>query len=153
MSFSDFNKLRTFVEVAKLGSITKAADRLFRTQSAITQQIQQLEESLELTLLHRKSNRVFLTKEGQHLFELSEKMFSHLEQEIESLKGNLASLTGTISIGIRSDISQIFLPTYIEQFKKKYPKVRFELTHGNPTEIEQKVNNLKMKFLDKYSNQ
>ncbi len=90
--FNDFNKLNTFIEVAKLGSISKAADKLFRTQSAITQQIQGLEEELDLSLFVRQKSRIYLTKEGEKIFHFAESRIQEIVENLHQVKGKLNQL-------------------------------------------------------------
>jgi len=67
----DYNKLKTFLIVAEEMSVTRAAARLLRTQSAVTQQLQLLEDDLGVALLHRKKARIFLTSEGESIYRIA----------------------------------------------------------------------------------
>ena len=135
----DYNKLRTFVEVARLGSISKTAYKLFRTQPAITQQIQSLEESLELKLLERKHGKVYLTKEGRSLFDYAQHRLQEIEDFMTEIKNESESLTGEIKIGSRPDIARHLLPEVIQRFKKSYPKVKLMIISGDAAETEHRV--------------
>lgn len=134
--FTDFNKLNTFLEVAKTGSISKAADNLFRTQSAITQQIQSLEEELEITLFDRKNARIYLTPEGEQIYEHAITRLREVTENLMSIKGDMASISGRIRVGVRPDFGHYLMPILIANFKEKFPKVNFSVFHGNAIDVE-----------------
>ena len=137
----DYNKLRTFIEVAKTGSVSKAANNLFRTQPAITQQIQALENDLELALLERKNGKISLTKQGQQLFEFSKHRLREIDDFLSEVKNDSESLTGEIKIGIRQDVALHMLPIVFANFKMKYPNIKFTVIHGDAMQTEQRVLN------------
>lgn len=139
----DFNKLRTFVEVAKTLSISKAANNLHRTQPAITQQIQLLEDELEFPLLKRKHRRIYLTKQGEQLFKIAVEKLQSIDDEISFIKNDLTSLTGQIRIAIRPDIALHMLPIVLTNFKKTHPNVKLTIMHGDAAKVEELVLNNK----------
>ena len=65
----DWDKLRVFHAVADAGSLTHAGDRIRLSQSAVSRQIRNLEESLSVTLFHRHARGLILTEQGELLFE------------------------------------------------------------------------------------
>ena len=111
----DLNKLKTFCEVARLSSISGAAESLRRTQPAITHQIKLLEEELELALLDRRNARVFLTKEGERLYESAKAKFQALEDELAEIKSDQKSIRGLIRIGIKQNLGSVYLPSMLEK--------------------------------------
>lgn len=142
----DYNKLRTFVEVARLGSVTKAAEKLYRTQSAITQQIQQLEKDTSLFLFERRRSRVFLSKEGQRLFEFATLRLQEIDDEIAAINGDRRLVEGVIRIGILPEFSSSYLPLVLKKFNSLYPKVKFELYLGGDQQIEERLLNNEVDF-------
>ncbi|MFT7560320.1 MAG: DNA-binding transcriptional LysR family regulator [Flavobacteriales bacterium] len=137
MMFTDFNKLYSFVEVAEAESISKAANNLFRTQSAITQQIQSLEEELGLALLERKNARIYLTCEGEKIYHIAKDRLREISEGLHSVIGDTQSIGGTIRIGMRADLSRHVFPKIATSFKARYPNVNFQISHGIAREIEQ----------------
>jgi len=135
----DYNKLRTFIEVAKTGSISKAANNLYRTQPAITQQIQILEESLELTLLERRNTRIFLTKQGEQLYKYARHRLREIDDYLAEIKNDSESLTGEIRIGIRPDVATYMLPIVFANFKISFPNVKFTIIHGDASQTEERI--------------
>src|SRR6266571_2444081 len=70
----DFDQLTTFVQVAKLGSFSRAGQKVFRSQSAVSAQIRQLEQTYGSRLLDRTAKSVHLTPAGEVLFEYAERL-------------------------------------------------------------------------------
>lgn len=144
--FSDFNKLKTFIEVATEGSVSKAANKLYRTQSAITQQIKQLEEEIDLPLFDRRNSRIYLTPEGKEIYEFALERMNDISDHISTLKSDTKSLGGLIKIGVRPDIGIFNLPILIANFKKEFPNVNFQIDYGYATEIEKMLINNEIDF-------
>ena len=76
--------LKAFYKVAREGSFTKAAGTLYITQSAVSQQIQALENSLKIKLFDRSGRKILLTSQGESLLSYAKKMFA-LYEEIEAV--------------------------------------------------------------------
>lgn len=72
--------IKSFVETVKTGSQVEAASRLGRTQAAISQQIRNLENELNISLFFRKKNRLILTNTGQKIFELSCEILNYIDK-------------------------------------------------------------------------
>jgi len=144
--FSDFNKLKTFIEVATEGSVSKAANKLYRTQSAITQQIKQLEEEINLPLFDRRNSRIYLTPEGEQIYEFALERMNEISDHISTIKSDTKSLGGLIKIGVRPDIGLFNLPILIANFKKDFPNVNFQIDYGYAKEIESMLINNEIDF-------
>lgn len=82
----DYNKIQTFVLIAELGSMTEAARRLHRSQSAISQQIQALEENLDLRLLERKAGKILLSADGERLYQIAKDRLSQIGDEVQLMR-------------------------------------------------------------------
>ena len=135
----DFNKLNTFIEVAKTESISKAAHNLFRTQPAVTQQIAALEESLEIRLLERKHGRIYLTKQGRQLFDHSAPNLQSIVDYLAEIKNELELLKGEIRVGVRADVAREMLVPTITRFHQNYPNVKITIVHGDAAETETRL--------------
>src|SRR5690625_7865673 len=86
--FMNLHSLRYFIEVAKTKSFTEASKRLFISQPGISQQIDQLEKQLGITLLHRTTRKVELTEEGKYLYEKTLSSFNEIEDTVAHLVDN-----------------------------------------------------------------
>ena len=123
----DLNKLRTFTVVAKHQSISRAAEQLYRTQPAISNQLRDLETELGLQLFERKHARIYLTREGERLYKDAKHHIGQLEDSALRLKDNTADMEGTIKIAVEHDTSGYLLPRIIGEFKQVCPSVSFEI--------------------------
>jgi len=132
----DFNKARTFVEVVDSGGITLAANRLLRTQQAISLQLQQLETELELNLFHRQGPKITLTEDGERLYQLFKPQLLAIENAVLDLKLSKQQAKGVIRIGAWMEQAVNYLPEMIRIFKQQYPLVEFDLLIAEDIEIE-----------------
>jgi DNA-binding transcriptional LysR family regulator len=134
-------RLQVFHAVARLLSFTKAAEVLHMTQPAVTFQIRQLEEQFDTRLFDRAHNRVSLTEAGHVAFEYAETIFekySEMENAITEITGNIS---GTLTLGASTTISEYMLPSLLGDFNKKNPEVLLKLRVSNTEGIVSMVEN------------
>ncbi len=136
----DFNKVRTFIEVVDSGSITMAANRLLRSQQAISLQLQILEDELDLCLFDRQGPKIILTKIGEKLYQDFKPKLLSMENTVLELKSEKQQASGVIRIGAWMEQAINYLPEMIRIFKEKYPLVEFHLQIMEDTKIEQMLN-------------
>lgn len=118
---------RSFYYVAEYSSISKAAERLYITQPAVSRAIRQLEYELGCTLFTRTPRGVKLTQEGQVLYRSVGKVFTDLsaaERKINALK-NL--LTGEVRIGASDTLCKHYLIPYLKLFHTLHPDIRIQV--------------------------
>lgn len=121
--FMDFDQLETFLEVARLSSFSRAAERRFRTQPAISSQIRSLEEEVGAKLLDRSGGKVAVTGAG--------KVFQkYAEETIEQRRIMLLTLAemhriprGEIVVAANEGTCLHILPEVFSEFKRQYPSV------------------------------
>jgi len=133
----DLNKLRTFTVVAECGNISMAAEKLYRSQPAISNQIRDLEAELQIRLFERKNSRIFLTREGRVLFEKATAHINDLENSVLRLKSAKQGVKGTLKIVVERDVLSIYLPALIGRFKEEYPDVEFEILTSTFQELDE----------------
>ena len=134
-------RLQVFHAVARLLSFTKAAEVLHMTQPAVTFQIRQLEEQFDTRLFDRAHNRVSLTEAGHVAFEYAEVIFekySEMENAIREITGNIS---GSLTLGASTTISEYMLPSLLGDFNKKNPEVLLKLRVSNTEGIVSMVEN------------
>ncbi|MFC3024126.1 LysR family transcriptional regulator [Vibrio zhugei] len=114
MSRLNYHHLYYFWQVAKQGNLTQAAQNLHISQSALSSQIKQLEQSLNVQLFERKGRRLILTEGGYHALNYADDIF-HNGEELEKLLTSGKGLAGsTIRIGMLSTISRNFIEQFIQ---------------------------------------
>jgi len=135
----DINKLKTYMMVLDCQSITKAARKLMRTQSAITQQSAALEQELGMQLLDRVGKNIYPTRKGQLIYEACKSHVESIEEQVSQIQGGLETRQGELKIALRPDLAVGLLPSILRDFSKKLPKVNIITVLGNSQEAEKSV--------------
>ena len=117
----DSDLMRAFLAVADTGSVTAAADRVGRTQSAVSMQIRKLEESLGQPLFNRLPRGVVLTPRGAQLLPYARRVTSLLEEAATALREK--PLAGPVRIGIPDEYAETILPRALAAFSERHPGV------------------------------
>ncbi len=115
---SDFTKLNTFLTVVKEKSFSKASAKLGISQPAVTQQMRYLENYLDAPIVDRKKNGIRLTKEGEKLFHIAQK----IEKVINNSEKELLKIINkdiTFVFGASNAIGNYILPTFLNDIKQK----------------------------------
>jgi LysR family transcriptional regulator, cell division regulator len=134
----DFNELRIFKAVAEEGSVTRAAERLNCVQSNVTARIRQLEESLKVTLFHRKSRGVALTTAGWVLRDYAERILA-LVSEAERIVQEREPLGGRLVIGALETTAAVRLPPVLAEYHRRFPSVDLQLVTGTALDLIQRI--------------
>lgn len=121
----DITALRALDTVAATGGVTRAAERLNLTQSAVSMQVKRLEEALGRTLLDRTGRGVALTAEGELLRSYARRILD-LNDEVW-LRLTDAAHTGELALGVPHDIVHPHVPTVLRAFARAFPRVRVTL--------------------------
>ena len=132
-------RLQVFHAVAKHLSFTKAAEALFMTQPAVTFQIRQLEEHLNMRLFDRAHGRISLTPAGAVALEYADRILalsSELDTRLKEMSGQVA---GPLLIGASTTIAEFLLPQVLGEFKSRYPAVVPRLFVANSEAVQARV--------------
>jgi DNA-binding transcriptional LysR family regulator len=130
----DPDLLRAFSYIAEEGSFTRAAERVGRTQSAVSMQVQRLEAVLgQRVLLRGKGGAVSLTPHGQYLLERARNLLA-LNDEIWSTF-RAPSVQGTVRLGSPDDYAMRYLPGVLKRFADTHPSVEVEVTCFNSSNL------------------
>ncbi len=122
--------LRAFCQVAKHGSVTKAAEKLFASQPTVSLQIQALEREMEVSLFERNGPQIMLTVEGKILYDLAEPLVQnvdHLHETFSAHCGNMS--TGELSIAAGESTILYVLPEPVQRFTTEYPGIKLRLAN------------------------
>lgn len=130
---------RIFMETARHGNFTKAAQSLHITQPSVSYAIRQLEESLGLQLFRRLSKGVELTEEGRVLLRYVEKSLALLESAQKHVSGMKRLEAGEIRIGAGDSLIKHLLLPHLNLFHRQYPGIRIQLSHGKTPEIAKRL--------------
>lgn len=121
-------QLRAFHYVAVCGGFSRAAEMLFLTQPAISDQVRKLEEEYDVLLFNRHKKQVTPTASGQQLLEITRRMFDTEQQALELLSESRALRSGTLRIV--ADAAHHLLHI-LGQFRQKYPGIQVSVRAGN----------------------
>lgn len=124
-----FELYKVFYHVAKYLSFSEASQRLFISQSAVSQSIRLLEEKLNCNLFIRTTKQVRLTPEGDILFRHIEQAYNFIktgERSIEEIHG---LKQGEIRIGASDTICKYYLLSFLQKFNRQYPSIKINITN------------------------
>ncbi|MFJ2386507.1 LysR family transcriptional regulator [Pseudomonas koreensis] len=124
-------QLKAFHAVAVHGSFTKAAERLFLTQPAISDQVRKLEERFGVLLFHRNKRSVRLTDLGERLLAITQRLFVIEAEAQELLQDSRALQTGSLILAVDAPVH--VLPQ-IARFCERYPGISVKIETGNTDE-------------------
>jgi DNA-binding transcriptional LysR family regulator len=121
----DTRQLKTLLAVAETGSFSRAADVVHLTVSAVSQQIQALEQEVGARFFDRSSRPPRLTAAGQQMVEAARELVRAVENAIDSVSGR--RVIGTLSIGSVRTSAMSLLPRAIVEFRAEHPELRIKL--------------------------
>lgn len=137
----DFKQLRSFVEVIRQGGFTQAARTLHISQSAVSKQIAQLEQSLSTPLLERQGSHIHLTAAGNVVLQRAEGML-RLRHELLSELDDLSQLArGELRLGLPLLGSDALFASRFAEYRRRYPNIQVQLLEGGSLNVEQAVRN------------
>lgn len=119
----NLNQLRYFVSVAESGSFTKAAVNHYISQTAITQQIHVLEETIGAKLLDRASRPVALTPAGKVFLKETREILGRMDAALLRTREASTGLEGELRLGYTKGYEHSDLPKYLRSFHREYPNV------------------------------
>ena len=134
----DLAELQVFLSVATEHSFSRAAERLHRTQPAVSQAIKRLEEELDERLFDRSSKGGRLTEAGELLFDYAQRL-TRLKTEAESAVRELQELRrGRVLIGANEGAVHVLLPV-VERFREEHPHAQVEVRRVSARQISREV--------------
>lgn len=137
----DFDQLITFLEVAKQGSFSRAGEKVFRSQSAVSAQIRQLEQEYGDRLLDRSGKTVKLTPAGQVFFEYAERLKNLRDESLMAVADHGRTPRGTLSVGANEATCLYVLPEVFAEYCHRYPAVQISIYRNFSYKIVEKLEN------------
>jgi len=135
----DFDQLATFVYVAKLKSFSRAGQKVFRSQSAVSAQIRQLEQAYHARLLDRSAKSVELTPAGEVLFEYAEKLLRLRDESVQFVADRGNVVQGPVMFGANEATCLYLLPDIFAEFQRRFPLVHISIYRNFSHKILQRV--------------
>ncbi len=137
----DFDQLITFLEVAKQGSFSRAGEKVFRSQSAVSAQIRQLEQEYGDRLLDRSGKTVKLTPAGQVFYDYAERLKLLREESLMAVADHSRTPRGTLRVGANEATCLYVLPEVFAEYCRLYPPVQINIYRNFSYKITEKLEN------------
>src|ERR1051325_11541116 len=135
----DFDQLETFLEVARHASFSRAAEKRFRTQPAISSQIRALEEEVGAKLFDRSGGKVALTAAGKVFQRYAEESLQARRVVMTTVQEMERVPRGEIVVAANEGTCLHILPEVFAEFKKQYPAVAVNINRLESTAILESV--------------
>lgn len=135
----DFDQLATFLEVAKLGNFSRAGVKVFRSQSAVSAQIRQLEQDYGTKLLDRSGKKVRLTPAGEVLFEYGTRLLTLRDESIRAVVDQDKTPRGVLAIGANEATCLYVLPKVFAEYRRLYPEVQISIYRNFSRKILERI--------------
>ncbi|MCD6042863.1 MAG: hypothetical protein K0R40_2466 [Burkholderiales bacterium] len=131
----DLRQVRTFVTVAELGTVRKAAERLHVAQPALSRQIAQLEDELALKLFDRVGRRLLLTGEGEQLLGDCRGLLNYARAVGEQAQFLRRGDVGVLRVSATPHLIEGIFPDFLRHYAARYPRVQVRLVDGAGPEL------------------
>jgi DNA-binding transcriptional LysR family regulator len=123
----DFRALRYFVAVAEELHFTRAAERLYIAQPALSEQIRRLEGELGVQLLRRTTRKVELTAAGEEFLSRARRILAEADEALADASRAARGETGSIRVAVAATAGVEFVPRVLRAFRKARPRVHLDL--------------------------
>ncbi|MCI8670010.1 MAG: LysR family transcriptional regulator [Lachnospiraceae bacterium] len=133
-SYNTLTQYKVFHTVAILGNISKAAEKLYISQPAISKSLKQLEENLGVRLFNRNSRGVSLTEEGTLLFKHIHSAFEEISKGEDTLHRMTSLGLGTLRISASSTLCKYILLPYLKGFIRENPHIKINIECHSTTQ-------------------
>ena len=135
----DLRQLNTFLTVADTGSFSRASEKLFVAQPALSRQIQMLESALHVEVFVRHARGVVLTTAGELLYDHARKLMQELERTLADVTAIAGEVTGQVTLGILPTVAHNFLGTIVEKYRLEFPQVNLAVKSAMSGTLQQMV--------------
>ncbi len=135
----ELTQLEFFIRVVEEGSFSKAADRVFRTQPAVSIAIRRLEEEVGASLFDRAQKSPTLTDTGEILYDYARRMLLLRDQARDAVKELRELRTGRVRVGANESTSLYLLPDLILAYRARHPDVKIEIYRQQSESLPREV--------------
>ena len=141
MQTLNLHQLATFQIVAKHCSYVRAAEELHFSQPAVSAQIRQLEEALGVKLFEQIGRKTYLTDAGEQLHHYSQKIFSVIDETLETMEKLHSPDYGRLRVGADTTVGTYVIPGLLGKFHQSYPEVEISLAVVNRAVLVERIMN------------
>ncbi|TIT36298.1 MAG: LysR family transcriptional regulator [Mesorhizobium sp.] len=142
----DWNLLRTFVVIAEVKSITRAAERLNLKQPSVSNALRRLEDRVGRRLVERDATRFELTEVGRLIYEQSVEVFGTISQLPLLMRGISDDVTGHVMIATASHVVSPLFDRALAEFHRNYPRGSITISVAASTEVAKQVRERRASF-------
>src|SRR5579872_5437025 len=135
----DFDHLVTFLEIAKQGSFSRAGQKLYRSQPAVSAQIRQLEQEYGQKLFDRVGKYVRLTVAGETLLEYANRLITLRNESLRAVADQSATPRGTLAVGANEATCLYVLPDIFAEYSRRFPAVQISIYRNFSHKVLEKV--------------
>ena len=133
----ELKELRNFMQVARAGSVSRAAEELRLAQPALSRQIQKLEHELGVPLFARHGRGVRLSTAGSLLLERAEAIARLVHETGEEIKENRSPARGRMTLGVPPAAGRLLIPLFAERFQKAWPQTTLHMREGVTSSLQE----------------
>jgi DNA-binding transcriptional LysR family regulator len=133
----DVDQLKTFLAIADMGSFTRAAEEVNKTQSAVSMQMKRLEETLGRPLFARDGRTSRFTADGERLIEYARRIVALSDEAVSAF--TRPEITGTVRFGTPDDYADLFLPEVLARFARTHPLITVDVECLNSGVLSERV--------------
>jgi len=142
----DLSQLEIFLSIAEEKSFSRAAEKMLRTQPAISITIKRLEEELGESLFDRSSKNGSLTEAGRVLLSYAQRMLNLRDEAIEAVGELRGMFRGRLTIGANESTSLYLLPPLLMEYRKRFPNIKIEVFRNISEKIPLEVSERNLDF-------
>lgn len=132
-------QLKTFVKVAEVGNITRAAEKLFTSQPAVSSHIKSLETEFGVRLFDRTSKGMMLTLPGKALLDDAERIINNSDEIFRKASSLRNDVSGTLKVGLNNCADVLQSGTILTNLTKRYPDIGFDIIRGDSGDVMEGV--------------
>jgi DNA-binding transcriptional LysR family regulator len=133
----DVDQLKTFLAIADTGSFTRAAEDVFKTQSAVSMQMKRLEDQLGRPLFAKEGRGTRFTRDGERLIEYARRIVALSDEAVSAF--TKPDITGTVRFGTPDDYAEFFLPVILARFARTHPHVTVDVECVPSSELTERT--------------
>lgn len=135
----DLKAIQYVQEIVRCRSMTKAAENLYLSQSALSQYMKRLESTLGVPLFRKEGSRLQLTQKGEIFLREGTSILNAYENMIKHIEQTGTMEDSSVKLGVSGFYGQFFLPTLLPMLKEKCPNINLHLVQENSTVLQQLV--------------